>query len=371
MLPNILGPPLDARFAIDREVGPTEHGTLYDASEVFGVRDVAVEVANALGGPQARARFEQSLRLAERLEGEHVLRILDRGTTPGGDPVVVRERSLSTLEAEARARRIPVPEAVAWTLEASEAVAEAHALGMAHGDVRSANVHLVRDGDGPCAKLAFTTTVRNHATAEERRRDVVGLARLLRELLSGPAEGTDAEGVRTLPKEMASIVQRVSGGEIRDVAGLTAELAPFAPPGNGSARTVEFLLARAGLLPAAIQQRSSVPAESPAGATTGPDASPPEMRTPAPGSPAARGKTPSERHRRWFVFGTVLLAVMALALALRPSEPTVDRPSTTHLTSATVPDAPDANDVSRAAPPARPVDDANDGHEDRRNGSAP
>lgn len=371
MPPNVLGPPLDARFAIDREVGPTAHGTLYDASEIFGARDVAIEIGDALADAGERARFEQSLRLAERLEGEHVLRILDRGTTPDGAPVVVREPSFSTLEAEARARRIPVPEAVAWTLEASEAVAESHALGIAHGDVRPANVHLVRNGsDGPSAKLAFTTTAKNHATPEDRRRDVVGLARLLRELLEGPAEGTDAEGPRTLPKEMANVVRRVDAGELRDVAGFTAELAPFAPPGNGSARTVEFLLARAGLLPATLPRRSSVPSTEPPARAATDAAAPPEARAPAARFAAsrekARGKAPANRRHRWFAFGAILVAVMALALALRPSEPTLDRPSTTHLTSATATDAPDASGAPHAAPaatlPARP-DATSSGHE--------
>jgi len=147
---------------------------------------------------------------------------------------------------------VPVPQAVAWTLEACEAIAEAHAIGMAHGDVRLDNVVLARGALDPIVKVAWTSAAKaERAAREDVARDIAGLGSMLRVLTAGRTD-IDSDGAATMPGELSQAVARALGqsaeGPFRNVAELARALAPFAPPDHGSARSVAFLLSRAGIV---------------------------------------------------------------------------------------------------------------------------
>lgn len=101
-------------------------------------------------------RFIREGRAAVKIRSEHVARIFDVGKLENGLPYMAMEylegTDLSGLIAERGA--LPVPVAVDFVLQACEAVAEAHALGMVHRDLKPANLFLVHRVDGsPCIKV--------------------------------------------------------------------------------------------------------------------------------------------------------------------------------------------------------------------------
>jgi serine/threonine-protein kinase len=119
-------------------------------------------VAIKLLRPEAAARrgaverFLREARVAMSLRGEHVIRIFDVGTLDDGQPFIAMEclegRDFGAL-LDAAAPLAPAV-AVDYVLQAIEAVAEAHALGVVHRDLKPANLFLTKRVDGsPCVKV--------------------------------------------------------------------------------------------------------------------------------------------------------------------------------------------------------------------------
>src|SRR5262249_32494476 len=97
-------------------------------------------------------------RAVVRLKSEHVARVTDVGTLEDEVPYVVMEllhgvdlgRLIDTQGA------IPPGEAVDYVLQACEALAEAHAIGIVHRDVKPANLFVARiDGKNVLKVLDF------------------------------------------------------------------------------------------------------------------------------------------------------------------------------------------------------------------------
>jgi serine/threonine-protein kinase len=106
--------------------------------------------------PDARAvvgltdRFANEARASARLRNEHVARILDVDALPDGTPYMVMEylegKDLGAILAERG--RIGVDEACDYVLQACEALAEAHARGIVHRDMKPGNLFVARTVDG-------------------------------------------------------------------------------------------------------------------------------------------------------------------------------------------------------------------------------
>jgi serine/threonine-protein kinase len=97
------------------------------------------------------ARFQREARATAKLHGEHLARVLDVGNLPGGEPFIVMEYLDGQDVAKVLAARGPLPtsEAVDYLLQATEAVAEAHALGIIHRDLKPSNLFLAKRAGGP------------------------------------------------------------------------------------------------------------------------------------------------------------------------------------------------------------------------------
>jgi hypothetical protein len=90
------------------------------------------------------ARFASEARAVAKLKSEHVAHVFDVGTLPDGAPYIVMEylegRDLADVLAEER--RLPVKVAVDYVLQACEALACAHVLGIVHRDIKPENLYL-------------------------------------------------------------------------------------------------------------------------------------------------------------------------------------------------------------------------------------
>src|SRR5450432_1125506 len=104
----------------------------------------------ALGNAEAVARFAREARAAVKIKSEHVARVSDVGVLESGAPYMVMEYlDGSDLSAWLKQQgRLPAEQAVDFVLQASEAIAEAHALGIVHRDLKPANLFVIRRPDG-------------------------------------------------------------------------------------------------------------------------------------------------------------------------------------------------------------------------------
>jgi serine/threonine protein kinase len=165
------------------------------------------------------------------VDSPHVVRTLDAGRLPSGEPFVVMEQ-LDGEDLEVRLRnapegRLPIAEAIELMLQACDGLTEAHAAGIVHGDIKPANLLVVRHRRGPCLKIIdfapsvprasapddpLVTCSPGYASPEQLgarkevdgRADVWALGAVLYELVTG----TRAFTASSLP-EMLRVIGRV------------------------------------------------------------------------------------------------------------------------------------------------------------------
>lgn len=149
---------LDGKYRVERVLGVGGMGIVVAATHLQLDQRVALKflLPTALGNAEVVARFAREARAAVRIQSEHVARVIDVGTLTTGSPYMVMEYleggDLSTT-LETRGR-LPVAEAVTYLLQACEAIAEAHSMGVVHRDLKPANLFLAqRTGRDPMVKV--------------------------------------------------------------------------------------------------------------------------------------------------------------------------------------------------------------------------
>lgn len=169
-------------------------GMVLEAEDVKLERVVAVKLLlpNRAQDPVIAARFEKEARSAVKLKSEHVARIIELGELDNHQPFMVLEFLEGQDLANHIAEKGPLDPRTAadYTLQACEALAEAHALGLVHRDLKPANLFLAnRPGGTRILKvidfgLAKTTSFARTAasgpdTSITSATDVVGTPRYM------------------------------------------------------------------------------------------------------------------------------------------------------------------------------------------------
>src|SRR5260370_6572268 len=149
-----LGTTIAGRWYLTRELGRGGSGAVFEARDGDGTRGaLKVLLPQWRGHEEVVERFVREARVLLRLRSPHVGQLLDVGNldaAQGGLPYL----ALECLEGTALGRlvetrgRVPYPQALAWCADACEGIAEAHALGVVHRDVKRSNVFLADSGDG-------------------------------------------------------------------------------------------------------------------------------------------------------------------------------------------------------------------------------
>jgi serine/threonine protein kinase len=158
MTPVQEGEVLAGKYRVERVLGVGGMGVVVAAHHIGLDERVAIKflLPEALGNPEAVARFAREARAAVKIKSLHVARVSDVGVLDTGAPYMVMEY-LQGQDLSQRLRDhgpMGVPETIDLVLQACEALAEAHALGMVHRDLKPANLFLTQQADGsPCVKV--------------------------------------------------------------------------------------------------------------------------------------------------------------------------------------------------------------------------
>ena len=137
------------KYRVDHVIGAGGMGVVLAATHLDLGQPVAIKVLRD-ANEEAIARFQREARLIVRLKSEHVARVFDVGALEDDTPYYVMER----LEGEdlskvlSKRKTLPVEQAVDYVLEACEAIAEAHTLGVVHRDLKPANLFVARGPGG-------------------------------------------------------------------------------------------------------------------------------------------------------------------------------------------------------------------------------
>src|SRR6185369_9371107 len=146
------------KYRVERVLGKGGMGVVVAAEHTVLRQKVAIKflLPEAMQRKGAAERFEREARAASAIQNEHVARVTDVGVLETGAPYMVMEyltgKDLGELIRERG--KLPIPEAVDYLLQASEAIAEAHALGIIHRDLKPANLFVTTRPDGtPLVKV--------------------------------------------------------------------------------------------------------------------------------------------------------------------------------------------------------------------------
>lgn len=235
-VPVSAGTVVAGKYRVERTLAEGGMGVVVVAKHIHLQQSVALKFLRGDVGTEwdALARFRGEAKAVAQLRSEHVAHVLDAGVTDDGVPYMVMEY----LEGRSLGRKLQIQgpfdiaSAVEYVIQACEGLAEAHARGIVHRDIKPYNLFLVEHSPGwGCVKIidfgiskfAFSDTpnvvtgviigspcymspeqLRATATVDHRS-DIWSLGATLHELLAGKA-AFDAS--QTLPELVTAILER-------------------------------------------------------------------------------------------------------------------------------------------------------------------
>src|SRR5215470_2735426 len=332
-----IGAVLVGRYRVERVLGQGGMGVVVKAMHLQLNQPVAMKflLPEVLGNPQVVQRFLREAQAAVRLKSEHVARVIDVGSLETGAPYMVLEYLDGTDLSAFPRGQLTIGGIVDLVLQACEALAEAHALGIVHRDIKPANFFITRGADGapllkvldfgiskaPSAGSNLTATQAVMGTPAymspeqmrssrdvDQRSDIWALGVVLYELLQGvPPFGGDTFSSMVikvvseplpqltvqLPGDLEAIVYRClekdPAQRFQNMAELTQALARYAQSETQAAISVQRTSSIIGTAP-------SRPAIDPG---TG------QRQVPSTISGAVGAHTVPPGKRRWPIFATV------------------------------------------------------------------
>ncbi len=151
MTPNE-GDILAGKYRVEKVLGEGAMGVVVAAMHVHLGERVALKFLKPelAGNQEVVARFLREAQSAVRIKGEHIARVSDVGTLESGAPYMVMEYLTgSDLGAVVEKRgKLDIPHAVDCVIQACDALAEAHSLGIVHHDLKPSNLFLTSRPDG-------------------------------------------------------------------------------------------------------------------------------------------------------------------------------------------------------------------------------
>jgi serine/threonine-protein kinase len=145
------------RYRIERLLGEGAMGIVVAArhlelDELVALKFIRPEVQK---DADVTARFAREAKASARIKSEHVVKLLDIGVTLPIGPYIVMEylEGRDLCDELVASGPMQVPRAVECMLQACEALAAAHAVGVTHRDIKPENLFVIRRGELEVVKL--------------------------------------------------------------------------------------------------------------------------------------------------------------------------------------------------------------------------
>ena len=156
--PVQVGEIVAGRYRVERLLGRGAMGIVALAIDTKSGQKRAIKLLpqSAQASETAVERFFREARSMSRLTSEHAVRIYEADILPSGAPYMVMEYLEGSDLGDELTRRgaLPPHEAADCVLQASEVLADAHALGIVHRDLKPTNLFATTRADGStCIKV--------------------------------------------------------------------------------------------------------------------------------------------------------------------------------------------------------------------------
>jgi len=147
-----VGAVVEGKYRIERVLAVGDRDVVVAAQHVHLTEPTAIKflLPHAMYSAEAATRFAREARATAKIKSEHVARVMDVAQLGNGAPYIVMEYLDGTDMATGLRTYGPLPvwQAAEFILQACEAVAEAHSLGIIHRDLAPANLLVVQQRDG-------------------------------------------------------------------------------------------------------------------------------------------------------------------------------------------------------------------------------
>ncbi len=146
----IQGQILEGKYRIGRLLGRGGMGSVFEAENTRIKRTVAIKVLNLGADEENTRRFEREAEAAGRIGSDHIVEVLDFGTTPDGERFMVMEYMSGEALKERLKDKPPATPAqiVPLIAQALEGLAAAHDAGIIHRDLKPDNIYILREKAG-------------------------------------------------------------------------------------------------------------------------------------------------------------------------------------------------------------------------------
>jgi serine/threonine-protein kinase len=158
----VIGTLLCNRFRLEEKIGSGGMSTVYRAFDETLERWVAIKVLHAdMSHDDAQLeRFRREARSAARLANPYVVTVIDAGEDDGRPFIVFEYVEGETLKARIRRLgRLPIAEAIAYSIEIGRALMAAHAERIVHRDVKPQNVLIDAEGRAKVADFGIARSL--------------------------------------------------------------------------------------------------------------------------------------------------------------------------------------------------------------------
>lgn len=174
----MLGTTIAGRYRLKEAIGRGGMGTVWRAEDLHENHDVALKIIPVgEGDPVREATFRREAQVAALLSDPNIVAVRDHGAADlDGQRILflamdlVVGRPLNTLTG----RPMPLPEALTWAIQITQALEAAHHRGIVHRDLKPSNI-LLDQASGSAAKLCDFGIARL-AEATHHTLTVTGLA---------------------------------------------------------------------------------------------------------------------------------------------------------------------------------------------------
>jgi serine/threonine protein kinase len=283
-----------SHYRVEAPIGAGGMGEVFRAVDIRLSRSVAIKVCRT----PFSERFRQEARVLSSFSHPHICTLFDVGP----DYLVMELLDGETLEARLQRGPLSMTETVRYGVQIADALAEAHAKGVTHRDLKPGNVMLTRSGvkllDFGLAAVegqsltqagaimgtpAYMAPEQSRGKSAGAQTDIYSLGVLLYEMATGKRPvltvGDAAAALRFLPESLAHVIERCiaedpalrwqSAAEVRALLDWSARAraSPVAPAETGPRRrllwAVALVLSAIALLAVVTLQWMSVASSPP------------------------------------------------------------------------------------------------------------
>jgi eukaryotic-like serine/threonine-protein kinase len=169
---TLVGTHLSGRYRLDAQIGAGGMSTVYRAFDVTLERPVAIKLMHReiASDSDQLERFRREARAVARLSHPHIVGVIDAGEDESRPYIVFEYVEGETLKERIRRMgRLPIDEAIAYTIEIARALGCAHSHQIVHRDIKPQNVLIDAEGSAKVTDFGIARSLREEGLTADGR----------------------------------------------------------------------------------------------------------------------------------------------------------------------------------------------------------